>query len=523
MKIFLSKHLWYNNENIWVTGYVRTGNRHLTNDDLLDYFSGISTIAEFEQILKTANGQFSVVIETSDEIWAATDRLRNYPLFYTKFNSYYVISDDCYKLAEMQSENRFNANSPKCFLTSGYVLNNLTLIDDIFQIEAGEYVILGNTFLRNFYFDLNNVPIVEVDFNQAANELNGIISDVFRNHFQALSKDFIAIALSGGFDSRLIASMCAKYHPKNVICYTYGIRNNIEVAPAQEVAKQLGISWINIVYNSELINGFLEDETFNRYFPFASNLSSMFFLQEYFAVKYLKENKLVPDNCVFMSGMSGDMLAGSHLLPQMCNKMSRDGIASLIFKEFFRLVKISRKKKLNILKLIEEKIPQNKYETWKAFENWDQKERQAKFIVNSASVYSFFGYKYVLPLWDNLLSDYFSTLPFQLKLNKKLYDYVLKEYVFKEYNLNLKNEINPSTYRKTTQKFKEEFKSILPYEITKLFVKQQSPVMYDELTKAMLDELNPAKIIRPTQSNYYNSYITQWYLNKIHLQLNIKE
>lgn len=513
MKICLSKLPWHNSDNVWVTGFIRTGNKYLTKDELLKFFSGIDTIFKFEQTLKTANGQFSVIIKTSDEIWAATDRLRNYPLFYTRLNDDFIISDDCYKLTEELSEKCFNPGAVDCFLSTGYVINNLTLINDVFQIEAGEYIRAGDCLSREFYYDIACAPVVEKDFETRANELNNIISVVFKYHFQALSHKFIAIPLSGGFDSRLVASMCAKYHPENVLCYTYGIKNNLEVAPAKEVAKRLGFKWINIVYNSDLIDEFLSDDFFSDYYPFASNLSSMFFMQEYFVVKHLKENKLVPDNCVFVNGFSGDMLAGSYLTPAMKNQIDKNKIADLILKEKFVLIKLSRQKRSNTLKLICDKIPDGISDAWKVFENWEYKEWQAKFIVNSAKIFTFFGYDYVLPLFDNLFLDFFSNLQFQFKLDKKLYDYVLTEYIFKDLNLNLSNEINPLPTQKTFQRVKEKFKPFVPYKIKNLFIQRQSPVFYDEITKVMLEELG-SNIINPRQSNYYNSYIIQWYLLK---------
>jgi asparagine synthase (glutamine-hydrolysing) len=523
MNIFLSKLPWYNNDNVWATGFIRTEEKYLIKDELLNYFTGIDTLFKFEQILKTANGQFAVIIKSSGEIWAATDRLRNYPLFYTNYNNQFIISDDCYKLAGMQSEKQFNSNAVYFFLATGYVINDLTLINNIYQVEAGQYMILGESFSRNFYYDPNCEPIIDKDLETGAKELKKIISDIFKGHLKALNNRFIAIPLSGGFDSRLIAAMCAAYHPENVLCYTYGIRNNPEVAPAKETAKRLGLKWINIVYDSGLIKEFLHDGFFEDYYPYASNLSSMCFLQDYFAVRYLKENNLVPDNCIFMPGFSGDMLAGSHLIPAMKNKMDKNQVARLIFREYFGLVKLGNQKKSNVIKFLVDKIPSGKYETWKVIETWDIKERQAKFVVNSAKVFSFFGYEYVLPLFDNMLLDFFSNLPFNLKLNKKLYDHVLTEYLFKDLNLNLKNEINSLPSQKAFQRFKERLKPLLPNKMRNLFIQLQSPVLYDEITKLMLEEFGHNPIIPPKQSNYYNSYITQWYLLKTQEHLKIKE
>lgn len=514
MKICLSKLPWYSVDNIRVTGFIRKGNKYLTDNELLNYFTDIDTIQKFEQLLKEANGQFSVIIRTKDEIWAATDRLRNYPLFYTRINGGFVISDDCYKLAEELPEKCLNPAAVDCFLATGYVLNNLTLIKNIFQVEAGEYIKAGDSFSRKFYHDIYYAPVVKKDFSTSAYELNNLISVVFRNHFQALSDKFIVIPLSGGFDSRLVASMCSKYHPENVLCYTYGTENNCEVAPAKEVARRLGFKWINIIYNSGLIEGYLNDDLFKNYYPYVSNLSSMFFMQEYFAVKYIKENRLVPENSVFIPGFCGDVLAGCNLFPSMNKSANKEQIAMVIYKEFFRLTKPNRSKTASIIKLICDKIPHGKNEIWKIFEGWDHKEPKAKFNVNSAKVFSFFEYNFVLPLWDSQLEDFFSTLPFQFKLDKKLYDYVLTEYVFKDLNLNLSNELNPLPIQKSIQRVKERVKDFVPNKIKDQFITHRSPVFYDEITRVMIEDMGSGRVIHPRQSNYYNSYITQWYLLK---------
>jgi asparagine synthase (glutamine-hydrolysing) len=172
--------------------------------------------------------------------------------------------------------------------------------------------------------------------------------------------------------------------------------------------------------------------------------------------------------------------------------------------------------------LINYKISGDDNEAFRVIENWDQKERQAKFIVNSAKVFTFFGYNYVLPLWDNLLSDFFSTLPFQLKLDKNLYDHVLKEYFFKELNLNFPGEINPTPYIKSRQRIKERIKGLLPYKVKNLFINHQSPFLYDQISKVLLMDIDAGLLINPRQSNYYNSYIAQWYLYSTRDMLNIK-
>jgi len=72
------------------------------------------------------------------------------------------------------------------------------------------------------------------------------------------------------------------------------------------------------------------------------------------------------------------------------------------------------------------------------------KERHAKFIVNSAKVFSYFGYEYVFPLWDKQLVDYMLPLRFELRMDRKLYEHTLRDNIFRMNDLNLDNEKNPS-------------------------------------------------------------------------------
>lgn len=514
VKILLTKYQWYNNENTWVTGFIRIGGMLLVKEELLKYFSAADSFPKFETILKSANGQFSVVINSPGGILAASDRMRNYPLFYSMVDYQYIISDDCYYLAGIQSETRFNPDAVNCFLAGGFVINNLTLINNVYQVEAGGYIIISDSHKKGYYHDSCLEPTLSKDFYLWVNELEILIDKVFGCYLKSLNNKFIAIPLSGGYDSRLIAAMCAKFHPENVLCYTYGIKNNEEVAPAREAAKRLGIKWINIVYDEELIRDFLDKEVFKEYYPYVSELSGMFFMQEYFAVKHLKEEGLIPGDCVFIPGFSGDMIAGSHLSPAMNIFTYGDQIARMIFKEFFKLVNLDREDKSKVIELLRGKIGPGKLSAWKAIESFDMKERQAKFVVNSAKVYKYFGYDYIIPFWDKEFIDFFASVPFNLKLNKKLYDFILTKKIFPEKDINLKGEINPSPTQKRFQRFKDTIKPFVPDYLKNLFIERESPIFYDEITKMMLNDLVENHVIVPKQPNYYNSYITQWYLLK---------
>lgn len=522
MKLMLSKLHWHSRDDTNVTGFIISGETFLREEALLQYFSELSSLADFEARLKKANGQFSVVIERGDELWAATDRTRNWPLFYTQIDGSYCLSDDCYKLAELRNNNEFDPVSYKCFLASGYTINDRTLLKDILQVEAGTVTVLGKEARSHYYHDPAKERTREAGSETAAGGLSDLIEKVFRDYFTALKDRFIAIPLSGGYDSRLVALMASKYHPENILCYTYGRTDNREVPLATEVAKRLKIRWINIVYNKEMVRDFIHDKYFDEYFPWVSNLTGMFFLQEYFAVRYLKQNNLIPGNTVFISGYSGDFIAGSYLTPLMRKKMERNDITRLIFRGYFRLVDPDSKAKSRICEMIGERIPSGKSEAWKVIESWDLKERHAKFIVNSAKVFSFFGYDYAFPLWDKRLVDFMLPLPFDQRMDRRLYEHVLRDIIFRENNLNLQRETNPTPAQKSFQRFKETIKQLLPSALKNRLIDPYNAILYDEITKILREDIAKDKIVSPPQKNYYNSYIVQWYLHKTAEKFSLK-
>ncbi|MCU0462483.1 MAG: asparagine synthetase B family protein [Bacteroidales bacterium] len=514
MRLYLKSYKWHHQGNIHVTGFIRKGEEYLQEKALAELFSKTVTTDKFEETLVSLNGQFSIIVVKENEVWMATDRLRCYPLFYTSVKKEFIISDDCYACLKESALKEICPAARDSFLLAGYVPDNLTLINNIFQAEAGEIVVLNSLVSRRFYHEIFSTPVENKNSESYEKDLHDLLHSVFSSHLKAIKDRFIAIPLSGGYDSRLIAAMSKIYHPENMICYTYGRIDNPEAIKAEEVARRLNIKWLNIEYNNDLINDYLHSNKFKEYYPFASNLSSMFFMQDYFALQYLRERSLVPDNTVFIPGYSGDFLAGSHLSLSMNKTLTENGIAEIILKKHFRYIKSSVSEKEKIKSLISKKIPDIKDNPWKIFENWDMKERQAKFIVNSARTFLFFGYDYIMPFWDRNIMDFFSKISFSLKFNKKLYDTVLKQSIFKELNLNLDNEQYPGVFSRSIQNIKEAVKPFLPYALVTKMTDQKSVIFYDEITRAMREDIGPENIIFPIQSNLFNSYITQWYIYK---------
>ena len=123
----------------------------------------------------------------------------------------------------------------------------------------------------------------------------------------------IIVPLSGGLDSRFIVTGLRKFNYKNVICISYGLKNNIEAILAKKIAKKLGYKWIFIEYKPKKFKRYFYSEDYNKYLTYCDSLTSIHFIGEYYMLKELDDNSLIEKDAIFVNGQSGDFITGNHI------------------------------------------------------------------------------------------------------------------------------------------------------------------------------------------------------------------
>ena len=279
---------WYKDGKIFVKGFLFDKKNNLyINEKIIEYFEGINNKKDFENKINDANGLYSIVIKQDNILFIAVDRIRMFPLFYSQNNNKIIISDDVETIKNEYCFNEINLNNASEFIATGYVTGKNTLINNIYQVQAGEIICFDNFNIDNkFYYKYITNKVRSESYNELKNKLITIFENTFKRFISSLNNRTVVIPLSGGYDSRLIAVMLKKMGYDNVICYTYGRKNNIEIPISKKVAEKLGYKWIYIEYNEKLIDNYLIDNEFIKYYKYSANYTSMFFMQEYFAVKY---------------------------------------------------------------------------------------------------------------------------------------------------------------------------------------------------------------------------------------------
>lgn len=523
---------WYKNGNIVVKGFLFDKKNNFYRDSkLVEYFSNVGDEKTFKQRVLEANGFFSVVIENENKLFAAVDRLRSIPLFYGQKDGELYISDRAYWVRDQVNDLKIDSLSEIEFLRTGYVTGRNTLSGSVKQLEAGEHLLFdGKQIYTEFYYIHLHGSYLSLSEAEYFDDLDSISEAVFQRLIKSAEGKTFVIPLSSGYDSRYIAAMLKKMHYKNVICYTYGRAKSYEVNISSEVAQILGYQWYFIEYNREKWWDYFQSKKVAEYNLFSFNLASLPHVQEYIAIKELKEKSLIPPDSVFIPGFCGDLLGGSYVpngYKLKSKDLMSDGIVEYIYKKHFNLDNPIQGSSINLIK-------KHLKETLKCYpdvkniddfvsinEAWFTNHKVAKYLVNSLRLYEFFGFEWRMPLWDNEIIEYWYRIPNDQRINDKLYDKYLFNRIFKpqEIDLVIKDSFFRIVYLNILKKiFPLGFLNFMRKRYM-LIPKKKIEVDYNafsELSTFYHRDIKSEKAIKKTDD--INQIFSKWLISKIKKQ-----
>lgn len=414
----------------------------------LDIFPEDCDVETFERIIKEADGCFCLAVKRAEQIFAAVDRVRSLPLFYAVKDGKLLLSQDASELWEKLDKPALDEAAVTEFLLTGYSCRGETLVSQIRQLEAGQLLVwneLKQSLKVRDYFIY--APVFESSGDLLA-EMDQMHEQVFSRLIESAAGRTLAVPLSGGLDSRLIAVMLKRLGYPKVICYTFGNANLGESVVSQKVAKFLNLPWHIVETKRRDWYQAYHSEEMRRYFSFGTKLSSLPHVHDWIAVKTLKEKGLMPSDAIIVPGHSGGMLQGAGLPKVFANKaqFTARELGELILRDHHNLWQISAQR---LFALYGEKLQdylqmpaENQTEIAAGFfDAWDWRQRQSKLYVNSLRIYDFFGFEWRMPLWDKEYLDFWLKVPLEQRMGRDL----MNRYVHKYQALPLPayNEVSP--------------------------------------------------------------------------------
>ena len=393
--------------------------------------------------LNNLPGFFSFIAQKGELKVACVDRIRSFPILYDKKKNQFLYGK---KIQQIKFKKKDLENDAlKLFSLSGFTPNNLTLKKNLFQLEAGDLILLNKKKLEKVNILTNRKKrLSKKSRNELFREFDNNLNKVFKRLKKIYKNYKFVLSLSGGYDSRLILSKIIENGFSNFYLITYGAKNNYDSLIAKKICKELNLKLTTIEFNKKFLRKNFNLISRKLYWKQSHNFTSLPNMQEYMVLKYLISNKLIDNKCVFLNGQTGDFLSGEHL----SKSNSKNEIIDRIIKKHFNLdtsVKINGEIKILIRKSINYHFKENK----KLKENklkeyfWEWKERQAKYVVNQQRTYEFFNQAWYLPFWDKEITEFFKSLSVNDLMDQKFYKEYLNSYNYK--NL-FKNKFEKSNY-----------------------------------------------------------------------------
>lgn len=504
---------WFNKNDIFVKGFIITpDNRLLRENDFINYLFALNNFSDFYEKIQQANGLFSVIIKNQNVLWAASDNTRSFPLFYYQGKDFFAITDSPDLLREDNVPMILDEDNAILFTCSGLVGGSKTLLKDIFVLNAGESLCYENNLLKKEFF---KEFLTDTFYKQTREELKeklkSILDNVGKRLVQTLNERPVVVPLSGGFDSRLMAYLLRKNNYKNVLCYTFGKKNSIELNNAKRTAENLGYEWCFADYEKYFDKSLPKDTLFQEYIDFSMNYICRAEEQDYYAVKELVELNKISADSVFVPGHSG-AIAGHLLVKAM--EQAKFSFGNHALSDVYSFVVHSKKELRSVRKEINFlDNPNNQHPSYLIYENWRFQNTTAMTFNNTSKLWEFFDFEYLLPLWDNELFDFFLHLPFVCKYDKNLYKETLAE-LFKEFDIYFEaEELYPSEALFKKVAFRSKLKKHFPFINYFINIWKIDNIGSKYFAKGLITELKESGNYRKYLS--FNGILSGWYLLRI--------
>lgn len=515
---------WNYQENICFLGYFfDQENQFYQGKDAVRYISENLENQNLSQFCSRLNGLFTFIIRSERECMIVSDSVNYFPLFYTFKKGELIISDYWKDIIENTQQFYLNNDAVDEFLTAGFVLSDQTLDENIFKTNANKILTLtietaekGVKQYKNFMTD----SFSDLSFDQLSLEAEQVLLQAGKRLITFLNNRTAVVPLSGGYDSRLIVSLLKKMNYEKVVCFTYG-KINPEVSISKKVAEQLNYEWHFFDYTKINIDQYRKEPQYTDYLDDMANGFSMPYLMEYFAVKEMMNNEIIPGDSVFLPGHSGDFLGGSYIKKTVKNDLSFQLLPAFLESKYF----IFSKKKNPQRKQITERIKQslerignvpNHGKFNMSVEEWDIQEKLSKFIFHSSQVFNFLGFQHYFVLWDKAMVDFYRNVPYRFRENKKLYDDVAEKKFFAPQKISfLDQELKASKMEVEFQKVKESIRYFFPWKIVLKRINHADWPYYEKLTDEMLDFIENTNHRKFVHFKTYNAVICAWYIQHL--------
>lgn len=439
------KKIELDHSSFWYSGYTYKSDLKAIAKEL-DGIENVPTRKQLTEKIRAIHGHFAFIYICHDYLLASVDKIRSIPIFFSETGSTIHITSSATRLVdalELGPQN-IEKKAALSFAMSGYVTGHGTLYKELSSLKAGYYLFAPTESDQPIvdlirYFQYAPWQVIDAPKDVFRDQLKETTLEILSNLLESIGDRQIIIPLSGGYDSRLIASGLKHLGASNIKLFTYGLKSSFERKIGKSVADSLSLPWIFVPINNKTQRKYYHSKLYKDYIHFADSCISLPFQQDVPVVDHLRKINYIASDSVIVNGNSGDYISGGHVPefdPQ--NGLSEQERWQVIL---FKLINkhYGLWKELNTPENIEliGQVLRNEFELegvglidpaldFSLFEYSEFMNRQSKYVITGQRSYEFLGYEWRLPLWDDDYLYFWQTVPYHLKRKQYLYRFMLQ-------------------------------------------------------------------------------------------------
>lgn len=249
---FLSEKIWIDNDDfLCVTeGIILNINILHKKHNTQNATQLFSKLSEKDDFVKELQGTFTGIFydKKKGKWYAFNNQMATKRLFYFQNKDYFILSTDLYTLSEslknLKITRKLNTEAAYLLLSAGFMMDNHTLIADVWQVGAGEYLEYDykKINLKN-YFHLEKVQPSNPTPDEAMAELDRIFKEALLLELEIDKKYQLTpvTTLSGGLDSRMVALLAEKAGCKNQFLLNFSEKGYADDVISRKIARKYRI------------------------------------------------------------------------------------------------------------------------------------------------------------------------------------------------------------------------------------------------------------------------------------------
>ncbi|NFN94090.1 MULTISPECIES: hypothetical protein [unclassified Clostridium] len=258
---FLNDKLFFqDNESIVVIDGVILNLSKLREDNE-DNFSLVKRLYKKygNDFFKYFKGEFSGLLydKIEKKTIVYTNQIGSKNIFYYKNENCFIVSSELkvivQVLKKLKIKYSINEFGCQCLLTYGYMLEDITLINEITKLTAGNYLTYKNRELEKInYFRLQNEPYLKEDKDEIIENLDKLFREAVRIQFNKddeYNYKYIA-PLSGGLDSRMTVMVANELGFNDCLNVTCSQNDYLDEKIAKKIASDINNKWLFFSLNN---------------------------------------------------------------------------------------------------------------------------------------------------------------------------------------------------------------------------------------------------------------------------------